>query len=62
MEAGEELLNQPDKETAEQLGKKMHMRAMFERMRAKRAARQQQQEGKEENQEESKTGDPGRRV
>ena len=62
VEAGEELLNQPDKETAEQLGKKMHMRAMFERMRAKRAARQQQQEGKEENQEESKTGDPGRRV
>ena len=65
-EEEEELLSQPQKETAEQIGKKMRMRAMFESMRAKRAAaaqkkKQQQQSGGSSNgggeQKEQKEGE-----
>ena len=42
-EEEEETLNQPIQESAEELGKKMHMRAMFERMRAKREARKKKE-------------------
>ena len=42
-EEEEELLNEVVEETAEQLGKKMHMRAMFEKMRAKREAKKKKQ-------------------
>jgi acetoin utilization deacetylase AcuC-like enzyme len=46
-EEEEEELNEVVEETAEQLGKKMHMRAMFERMRAKREAAKKGSSGEE---------------